>query len=72
MANKSLIKKKLSNLSKREREIIALLSRGLRYKEIAAKLFISTETVRTHSRNLYKKLNVSSRTDALNKIYGRR
>ncbi len=46
------------NLSSRESEILNLLSKGYRYKEIGAKLFISTETVRTHIRNIYGKLQV--------------
>jgi DNA-binding NarL/FixJ family response regulator len=57
------------NLSKRESEILSWLSKGYRYKEIAAKLYISTETVRTHVRNIYSKLQVQSRTEALNKFY---
>jgi DNA-binding NarL/FixJ family response regulator len=59
------------NLSQRESEILNLLSKGYRYKEIAAKLYISTETVRTHIRNIYAKLQVQSRTEALNKYYGK-
>jgi DNA-binding NarL/FixJ family response regulator len=59
----------LEKLSQREQEIIQFLSQGLRYKEIADKLFLSTETVRTHIRNIYQKLQVNSRTDALNKIF---
>lgn len=59
-------------LTKREKEILPLLSNGLRYKEIAEKLFISQETVRTHVRNLYRKLMVNSRTEAINKAYGKR
>lgn len=59
----------LQKLSTREREILDHLGRGLRYKEIADKLFLSTETVRTHIRNIYEKLQVNSRTEALNKIY---
>lgn len=57
-------------LSEREREILDWLSKGLRYKEISDKLEISIETVRTHIRNIYQKLQVSSRTDALNKMSG--
>lgn len=59
----------LEKLSAREKEILELLSEGFRYKEIAAKLFVSTETVRTHIRNIYIKLQVNSRTEALNKVY---
>ncbi|MBX7203544.1 MAG: response regulator transcription factor [Bacteroidia bacterium] len=56
-------------LSDRERVIVDLLSKGLRYKEIADQLFLSTETVRTHIRNIYHKLQVNSRTEALNKVF---
>lgn len=61
----------LKKLSSREKEILLLLSEGLRYKEIADRLFLSTETVRTHIRNIYEKLQVNSRTEALNKTLGR-
>lgn len=54
-------------LSRREQEILEQLSRGYRYKEIADKLHVSTETVRTHIRHIYEKLQVNSRTDALRK-----
>jgi DNA-binding NarL/FixJ family response regulator len=59
----------LEKLSSREIEILDLLSKGFRYKEIANQLFLSTETVRTHIRNIYEKLQVNSRTEALNKTY---
>lgn len=61
----------LEKLTLREKEILGLLSEGYRYKEIAQKIFLSTETVRTHIRNIYEKLQVNSRTDALNKVYKR-
>ena len=61
--------KEIEKLSKRETEILELLSKGLRYKEVADKLFLSTETVRTHIRNIYDKLQVNSRTEALNKAF---
>jgi DNA-binding NarL/FixJ family response regulator len=61
-------KPEYTNLSAREKEILDYLSKGFRYKEIAAELFISIETVRTHIRNIYEKLQVNSRTEALNKI----
>lgn len=54
-------------LSRRENEILDHMAGGLRYKEIAEKLFISTETVRTHIRNIYEKLQVNSRVEALKK-----
>lgn len=56
-------------LSKREKEIMELLAKGFLYKEIADKLSISTGTVRQHIHNIYEKLHVQNRTEALNKIY---
>ncbi len=58
-------------LTSREKEILRTLSEGLRYKEIAAKFGLSIETVRSHARNIYEKLHVQSRTEALNKVYGK-
>ena len=58
-------------LTRREKEILLLLSKGKYYKEIAAELFIGIETVRSHCRNIYEKLHVSSRTDAVNKYFDR-
>jgi DNA-binding NarL/FixJ family response regulator len=52
-------------LSKREQEILNLLAKGYRYKEIADTLSISFETVRTHLKNIYDKLHVHSRTEAV-------
>ena len=54
-------------LTRREQEMLEQLSKGFRYKEIADKLFISIETVRTHIRNIYEKLQVNSRIEALKK-----
>ncbi|MFZ4522243.1 MAG: response regulator [Bacteroidales bacterium] len=54
-----------SNLTAREEEILSYLSKGYLYKEIAAELFISIETVRTHIRKIYQKLQVRTRTEAL-------
>jgi DNA-binding NarL/FixJ family response regulator len=55
------------NLSDREREVLHWLSKGFSYKEIAEKLFISVETVRTHIRNIYEKLHAGNKGDALRK-----
>ena len=60
--------KETENLTKREHEILTYLSKGYRYKEIADVLYISVETVRTHLRNIYEKLHVRSRTEALLKF----
>jgi len=65
------IKQSGYNLTSRESEILELLSKGYRYKEIANKLFISLETVRSHIHHIYEKLQVSSRIDALNKVFKR-
>ncbi len=61
--------KELDKLSAREQEILDYLSKGYRYKEIASLLFINIETVRKHIHNIYEKLQVNSRTDALNKVF---
>jgi DNA-binding NarL/FixJ family response regulator len=53
------------NLTKREEEILGFLAQGYFYKEIAGLLFISVETVRTHIRNIYEKLQVRTRTEAI-------
>ena len=58
-------------LTSREREVLELLSIGRYYKEIASELYISMETVKSHCHNIYEKLHVSSRTEALNKYYNR-
>jgi DNA-binding NarL/FixJ family response regulator len=57
--------KETENLSERETEILSYLAKGYHDKEIAEKFFISVETVRTHLRNVYKKLHVRSRTEAV-------
>lgn len=54
-------------LTARELEVLRLLARGLRNKEIAARLFVSERTVNFHLANIYQKLNVSGRTEALSK-----
>lgn len=64
------IKRNEYKLTPKENEVLELLAKGYRYKEIAEKLFVSLDTVRSHVHHIYKKLQVSSRTDALNKVYG--
>lgn len=52
-------------LTKREMEILSLIATGLRNREIAAALFVSVNTVHYHTKNLYSKLGVNSRTQAI-------
>jgi DNA-binding NarL/FixJ family response regulator len=59
------------NLSEREQQVLDLLSQGLMYKEIAAKLEISYETVHTYIRRIYEKLQVRTRTEAVAKFLRR-
>jgi len=65
----SINKKELEllNLSKRELEVLQLMSEGLSNKEIADRLFVSLSTIKTHSNNLFDKMNVERRTQAIDK-----
>jgi DNA-binding NarL/FixJ family response regulator len=56
-------------LSPREREILALLAEGISNKDIALRLGISAETVRTHLGHIYSKLHVQGRTEAVNRYF---
>ena len=58
-------------LTDREQQVLAALAKGYAYKEIAAILNISFETVRTYIRSIYDKLHVHSRTEATLKFLGR-
>ncbi len=51
-------------LTSREADVLQLLAAGLSNAEIAHRLIISTATVKTHTRNIYRKLGVSNRTQA--------
>lgn len=55
----------LDDLTEREREILQLLAEGMRNDDIAAKLFISPQTVQTHVRNILGKLRVHSKLEAV-------
>ncbi|MEO6252567.1 MAG: response regulator transcription factor [Ferruginibacter sp.] len=68
---KTSVGSSLDVLSKRENEILEMLSTGLLYKEISDKLTISSETVRKHVYHIYEKLHVSNRIEAVNKYFGR-
>ncbi|OQA11757.1 MAG: CsgBAC operon transcriptional regulatory protein [Bacteroidetes bacterium ADurb.Bin397] len=62
----------LISLTKREQEILEKMSKGFLYREIASSLIISKETVKKHIHNIYTKLQVKTRTEALNKVYPRK
>ena len=61
---KALLK---SGISKREWEVLSLMSEGLSNQEIAGRLFVSLNTVKTHSSNLFEKMDVKRRTQAIEK-----
>jgi len=58
-------------ISKREQEVLELLSKGFLYKEIADKLNITLSTVKRHLNHVYQKLQVQNKTEAINKMFGR-
>ena len=57
-----------SLLSQREKEVLEQVAQGLLYKEIAIRLTISPETVKKHLKNIYQKLHVQNKVEALNKF----
>ena len=57
-----------SLLSIREKEVLELLAKGLLYKEIAEQLNVSHETIKKHLKNIYQKLHVQNKIEALNKF----
>lgn len=58
----------LDPLSAREQEVLELLGTGMTAREIGEKLFVSANTVRTHIRHIYEKLQVQTRVEAVSKI----
>ncbi|KFF27801.1 response regulator [Chryseobacterium vrystaatense] len=65
---KKIPDKDFDELTEREKEILELLSQGLLYKEIADQKFISIDTVKKHVGNIYRKLHVSNKVEAINKF----
>lgn len=55
----------LNYLTNREEEVLSLLTQGITYKGVAKKLFISETTVKTHVNNIFQKLQVNDRTQAV-------
>lgn len=64
MQEKSNVKKKLSELTKREIDVLKMIASGSFNKEIASTLNISERTVKNHVSNIFKKIEVSDRTQA--------
>ena len=57
------------NLSDREKEVLQLLVNGYSYKMIAAEMYISIDTVRSHIKKIYEKLHVNSKSEAVAKAF---
>jgi RNA polymerase sigma factor (sigma-70 family) len=55
-------------LTQREKEVVHLLSLGLTYEQIANRIDVSHETVKMHLKNIYRKLNVQNKIEALQKV----
>jgi len=71
LQRKKILSSETEILTGRETEILDYLSKGYLYKEIAEALSISKETVKKHIHNTYEKLQVQTRTEAINKAYNR-
>ena len=69
MVVQSLRSKPQHDLSPREMEVLVELCNGKSYKKVAECLFISQDTVRTHIRNIYRKLEVNSKAEAVAKAF---
>ncbi len=67
--NKSVVETTEYSLTPKEKEILEQLAKGLLYKEIASEKNISIETVKRHCYNIYTKMHVSNRTEAINKYF---
>ena len=63
----SFIKDEAHNLTEREREVLKYLVDGMSYKAVAEKCFVSIDTVSSHVKNIYKKLQVNSKSEAVAK-----
>lgn len=69
MVVESFQKKSHNDLTQRENEVLDLLSKGKSYASIADELFLSVNTIKTHVKNIYEKLQVSSKEELINKKF---
>ncbi|RXR21196.1 response regulator transcription factor [Flavobacterium amnicola] len=67
MVVESFQQKQYNELTERENEVLNLLSKGKSYASIADELFLSINTIKTHVKNIYEKLQVSSKEELINK-----
>jgi LuxR family maltose regulon positive regulatory protein len=66
-SNESALGSVSQQLTEAEEEVLRLLAQGLLYREIAERRFVSVETVKTHLKHVYRKLNVGNRRQAVHK-----
>ena len=59
------------HITPREVDVLTMLSKGLTYNEVADALFISVKTLKKHIYNIYEKLHVNNKVEALNKFFGK-
>ncbi len=59
------------HITPREVDVLTMLSKGLTYVEVADQLFISVKTLKKHIYNIYEKLHVDNKVEALNKFFGK-
>lgn len=67
--NKNPLESIRDKLTRREYELVELLKEGYSYKEMAGKLFVTVFTVNQHLKKIYQKLNVSSKSELISKIW---
>ena len=58
----------IENLTERENQIVACLLKGLTYKMIANELYLSENTIKTHIKNIYSKLEIKNKSDLIRKL----
>lgn len=61
-------KQEIDLLTPKEYAVMCLLAKGLLYKEMAFELLVNINTIKKHCKNIYKKLGVRNRTEAVNKF----